>query len=93
MFSQTPAGASLLPDHRGFQSSLPNPASHVGPSASPRTLAPAAFPAGGAAGTKGRHRHRRNEVHPDKAHKTGRLSGGGGNVKFAASFHKGHPSG
>lgn len=44
--------SSPLPGHRGFRSSLPNPASHAGPSASPHTLAPAAFPAAGAVGTR-----------------------------------------
>lgn len=72
-----------VPDHRGFRSSLPNPASHGGPSASPHMLVPAAFPAGGAAGTKGRRMHRINELNQDKSHKAG-IPGGRRDVELTA---------
>lgn len=71
--SQMSARVLPLPGHRGFRLSLPNPASHGGPSVSPHILAPAAFPAGGAVGTKGRCTHRLDELHLDKPHKAGTL--------------------
>lgn len=82
------ADASALPDHTGFQSILPNPASRGAPSASPRTPAPAAFPAAGAAGTQGRGMHRMNKQQEDKAHKARRKKGDG---KLMALFHKSCP--
>lgn len=76
--SQMPAGVSLLPDRRGFRSSLLSPASHGGPSASPHILAPAAFPVGGAVGTKGRCRHRMQELYPTNSTRQGPSGGWGG---------------
>lgn len=83
MSSQMSARVLPLPGHRGFRLSLPNPASHGGPSVSPHILAPAAFPAGGAVGTKGRCMHRIDELHLDKSHRQG-ASRGRGNVKLKA---------
>lgn len=60
-----PANASVLPVHRGFQSSLPSPASRGELSASPHTLAPAAFPADAAVGTEDRGMWRERELHLD----------------------------
>lgn len=87
------AGVSPLPDRTGFQSSLPNPASHEELSASPRILVPAAFPAGGAVDTKGRYTHGINELHPDQAHEAGTPPGGGEEWKCTAAvrLHKGCP--
>lgn len=73
MSSQMSARVLPLPGHRGFRLSLPNPASRGGPSVSPHIRAPAAFPAGGAVGTKGRCMHRMGELHRDKPHKAGTL--------------------
>lgn len=96
MFSQMSAGGSPSPGRRGSRSSLPDPASHGGPSASPRIPAPAAFPAGGAVGTKDRCMHRRNELPLDKSHKAETLPRRRGMMWSSRpfpQFHKGCPGG
>lgn len=81
------ADVSPLPGHRGFRSSLPNLASHGGPSASLHILAPAAFPADGAVDTQSGSIHRVNELHPDKPHKARTLRRRK-NVELVALFHE-----